>query len=321
LFITARQHNETFQERLKQPSLIATFPPVRRVLTASICLAATCLSVPAEAVTPVTPRKPVKLTTASKTIVFGGLYANGAAIAKCPAGTKVVSGGFAATPPTSGSGPRIVPYESRRVDQRRWRASGTNVSRVAGGSLTAFAYCRRLPKRQKIRAVNGGAVVRQLPATGQARARCPRRQSVVSGGFLVPPQNAGSPQVLVSESTRGDSRTWLATGVDLASKGTATVTSYAYCLPVKSAKQVFGTAEVPASTSSGTPSATAFTQPCPTGRAIGGGFASPYVHEGLRSAVLVYQSQLSSSTTWAASGVETGGARGSGTLIAGALCG
>ncbi|MGI9019306.1 MAG: hypothetical protein ACR2G3_01175 [Solirubrobacterales bacterium] len=66
----------------------------------------------------------------------------GTATAKCRKGQEAVSGGFE-QPGTFGTseGSEIYFYESHRIGDRRWTASGLNQGDPA--ILTAFAYCKR----------------------------------------------------------------------------------------------------------------------------------------------------------------------------------
>lgn len=79
------------------------------------------------------------LTQARRSTMLGNDEA-GSATAKCERGTEAVAGGFFAPGGFStGGGSEIYFYESRRVRERKWRASGLNQGDPA--RLTAYAYC------------------------------------------------------------------------------------------------------------------------------------------------------------------------------------
>jgi hypothetical protein len=73
-------------------------------------------------------------TSADLAPSLGG--ASATAVARCPAGTRVLSGGFEA--PTFASG--VLVHESRRVSRRSWRVSASSQT-PATGTLGAHVYC------------------------------------------------------------------------------------------------------------------------------------------------------------------------------------
>lgn len=82
-----------------------------------------------------------RLTQAAGSTRLGNDEA-GSATAKCERGTEAVSGGFFAPGGFStGGGSEIYFYESRRLRERKWRASGLNQGDPA--RLIAYAYCTR----------------------------------------------------------------------------------------------------------------------------------------------------------------------------------
>jgi len=167
-----------------------------------------------------------KSTTVEGTPFMSSDYGTGSATAKCPRGTKAVSGGFD-TPDFVVTGDyendsRITPYASRRQGGRKWTVEAANYA-GAEGTLVASVYCREghaLDKKKKTVTVEGD------PATGvvgEAVAKCPKGTRVVSGGFDL----GGAEGDLLASRKRGG-RKWLAS----ASVGfplTRELTTFAYC--------------------------------------------------------------------------------------------
>jgi hypothetical protein len=152
----------------------------------------------------------------------------GDATARCPRGTKVVSGGFDNPDfDTQGgfTGPNIRPYESVKVGKRSWRISAYNRSNEAG-ILVAYAYCHKgkaLKTRQASIALPLGPG--GFP-NGTVVASCKRSQRVVSGGFSSDqPSDFTGP--FFARSKRMGKRKWVVSA--LANVLGPTITAYAYC--------------------------------------------------------------------------------------------
>ena len=105
------------------------------------------------------------------------------ASAACPAGTKIVSGGFEASPvDTVGTTPVLYVSESRRASKRRWEASAFSNGNEEG-ELEAAAYCA---KERKPKARHASTTLDSATPSASVIAHCKRRERVVSGGFGSP---------------------------------------------------------------------------------------------------------------------------------------
>jgi hypothetical protein len=160
--------------------------------------------------------------TASETVEIEGDSAK--AKATCSADRRAVAGGF--------KGPEFsealtFPKLLRRAGRRGWTA-GVEVVDGSAGELTAYAYCEDEDSSlAKLRAKTKSKVI---PDTGfgdpstAVRARCPRGETPVSGGFSG--QLVGTPYA--SASRRKGRRSWVAvfTAHDPDTKGTAQANCY-----------------------------------------------------------------------------------------------
>ena len=143
-----------------------------------------------------------------------------------PRGKTVQLGGFAvfdegaAPPPRGGPVSGFLPASMRTVSDRKWRVSG--IAGFPGVKLTAVAGCADLPAPT--------AVTHKEPIEGggsktSAKAKCPRGEAVVMGGFKQTPYNGGGPYI--RGLTRPDSRVWVATAWEFDEP--ASLTAIAYC--------------------------------------------------------------------------------------------
>lgn len=172
-----------------------------------------------------------KLKSASKRATVEGTpfmssdYGTGEATAKCPRGTKAVSGGFANPDFAVTGGPvdtRIIPYVSRRKGRRKWTVEAANYGE-AEGTLVAYVYCHEgsaLDKRRKsiTLAPTSGDV-----AAGEATAKCPKGDRVVAGGF-----EASGREATLLASRKVGGRKWEAAAT-VGYPETATLAAVAYC--------------------------------------------------------------------------------------------
>jgi hypothetical protein len=228
-------------------------PKLRFVLAVSLTVA--FLALPASAAA----------ATRSTTTTAAGNGAIASATAKCPSGQRATGGGFAAPTPTAA--PFIVVYESRKVGQRSWLASGqifdpgaTNLART----VTAFVYCRDGAPSTKSRAASVTAF--GPPAFFTADARCSSGKAQ-AGGFAGPPPNPSVFNHAVADSFRADKKTWRSR-MNSQIPGT-TFTSYVYCADAKKPAARSGSTT---STTSGTFD-TALSGECKRGtKAVAGGF-------------------------------------------------
>ena len=150
------------------------------------------------------------------------------ATARCPRGTKVISGGFKASPiDTVGDTPVLYVSESRRAGKRKWEASAFSDGNEAG-ELTATASCDRA---RKPKARSASTTLSDVPPNtpfDAATARCRRGERVVAGGFGSP-DDSGSATPKFMASKRAGRRRWIASGFYGNIGAPIEITSYAYC--------------------------------------------------------------------------------------------
>jgi hypothetical protein len=152
----------------------------------------------------------------------------GTAIAKCPRGTKVVSGGFD-NPDFAFEGgysaTNIRPYESRKIGKRKWMVSASNRSDTAG-TLIAYAYCHEGKKLKTKHASESLALGGGGFPLDSATASCKRTQRAVSGGFASDePADFGGP--FFTGSRREGKRRWTVTAA--ANELGPAITAFVYC--------------------------------------------------------------------------------------------
>jgi hypothetical protein len=157
---------------------------------------------------------------------FMGVTRTGEATARCPAGTRVIGGGFG-NPTVRVTGDyendnRILPYISRKAGPRSWTVEAANFG-GADGTLVAYAYCQDVPSLRTKRTTATFTAPPDEVRQGSTVARCPRGQRVVSGGFKVV---ALDPHVVASRKV--GARRWKASA-SVPSPGQTKLTAYAYC--------------------------------------------------------------------------------------------
>ena len=174
------------------------------------------------------PRGPSAASTSTTVdgTPFMGTTSTGGATARCPAGTKVISGGFDnpsfRVTGDYGTDTRLIPYLSRRSGPREWTVEAANFG-GADGRLVAYAYCQDVPApRAKRQRATFTAPMDEVVA-GAVVARCARGQRVLSGGFKLT-----GPEPHLVASRRARRRGWKVTGA-VGYPGQVTVTAYAYC--------------------------------------------------------------------------------------------
>lgn len=144
---------------------------------------------------------------------------------RCPQGTKVISGGFAAEPITPNPTPVLTISESRKVGKRTWEVSAF-ANGNEEGDLAAYAHCRegkKLKTKQSSAPLSSDA-----DESAVIEARCKRKQRVVSGGFGSPDDSGGDTPVVFTSKKAGR-RSW-GVGAFVGITGNPTeVTAYAYC--------------------------------------------------------------------------------------------
>jgi hypothetical protein len=149
--------------------------------------------------------------------------------ARCPRGTKAISGGYRAAPidfdaPVT---PVIFITESRRSDDKRaWDVAAASVGND-DGDLTAHAVCSA---KGKLKAKQASATLSDQPGESfrEIDARCKRKQRVVSGGWTMTTDNAEAAPVIMASKKLGK-RGWRVTAPLGGTGIPVDVTAYAYC--------------------------------------------------------------------------------------------
>ncbi len=229
-----------------------------------------------------------------RTVTQGGVAGGGAtgagptvtAVARCPKGTKAVSGGFTSSVPAIPSHWLVISESIMTPKRDGWRVSGSeHYATPAIDSFGAYAYCEK--RRRSI--LSGGTVrtdfIPSVPGqtTGNT-ARCPRHTSAISGGF-----RTSSTEAYFNRS-RGFGDDW---SVEVTNVGGTTQDPYdveAYCVRGK-VQRAAATGIVPGG--GPTPGIVTITETpvCSNGRFVrGGGYGASPPAAGLVSGPLVFRS-------------------------------
>jgi hypothetical protein len=152
------------------------------------------------------------------------------AIASCPRGQYLFSGGFQRTnftTPFLTLGGNYV-TESRAISPKAWQVTATAAG-FDGGELTAIAYCVRNdgPLFTEVSASTSVPSGRSATATTQG---CPPGLELIAGGFSF----GGSQDAFFADGSINPDGTWSATGFGYFGPAPA-LTAYGYCLPVSGA--------------------------------------------------------------------------------------
>ena len=149
------------------------------------------------------------------------------AIARCPGGQQLITGGFQRTNFGSDGGDYIT--ESRAVGSNAWKVTGSafiGSGTTGGGELTAIAYCARSKKRI-LTEVNSAPVPVALGTNASVTTPdCPGNLRLTTTGFALDSRNAF---YAGNSINRGDTTTASAFGYF----GPANLTAYGYCQRAK----------------------------------------------------------------------------------------
>jgi hypothetical protein len=192
----------------------------------------------------------------------------------CPGGKFPVGGGMSISPPTGSDGEGIYPHSYERLGaQRGWHISVVFLD-PSPGSTT--------PRDVTVQAVCGFGVIPATPTPhntvylrpGQTKtvtARCPKGQSLVSGGFQRTDFRSDGGDY-VTESHAVGTNAWVVSGHAYGT-GSGELTAIAYCVRMK--RPILSeVASSPAPVTAGG-SATTTTPTCPAGkRMVTGGFST-----------------------------------------------
>ena len=193
--------------------------------------------------------------------------------AKCPRGTRRVSGGFASNQDRT-SGP--VMFASKAAHGRKWKAAG-NVFEPSFGEnykVTTIADCaHRAPHTSTAKS---STTISAADGKGSVTAICPHGTRAISGGFATSYNGAGPEGNLVYESRRVKQRRWKTSATHTFGGPDTKLTSFAYCGHSPRLESASDT--VPVDDSNPSSEATAH---CPSHtRAVSGGFTSTLSPEG-----------------------------------------
>jgi hypothetical protein len=155
-----------------------------------------------------------------------GSEEQGGAIAACPRGSRVVSGGYTAPFHPSLIGSALFVFTSKRVGVRKWKAAAAN-NGGAKGTLRAFAYCDKPGPRLVARSKSVAIPEPEQPA--RATATCPTGLQVYSGGFQDTNYGSGVGQseIVPFESFRVNKQKWVVGGRNFIDGGT--LVAHVYC--------------------------------------------------------------------------------------------
>jgi hypothetical protein len=162
--------------------------------------------------------------------VFVRRHKTNTAVAHCPAGQYLFSGGFQrtnfTTPFRTLGGNYIT--ESRAISSTAWQVRAAAVSHD-GGELTAIAYCARSPA-PLITEVSASAPLPGWQAATATTPPCPPGLRLTAGGFSF----NGSRDAFFAAGWINSDETWSATGFGYLGPAPA-LTAYGYCLAVSDA--------------------------------------------------------------------------------------
>jgi hypothetical protein len=144
-------------------------------------------------------------------------------VARCPKGSRAISGGWAMTDAEETG---LLAISSRRVGTRRWAVGAIQATSDSFFThLLPTAYCKIGARPTKPMSTTGSVPSGE---TASVDATCPKGRKAVAGGFAVPTTSDFSRGGFLVASRRAGRRTWRVV-VYAPTPGGATVTAYAYC--------------------------------------------------------------------------------------------
>ena len=149
------------------------------------------------------------------------------AIARCPGGQQLITGGFQRTNFGSDGGDYVT--ESRAVGSNAWKVTGSafiGSGTTGGGELTAIAYCASSKKRILTEVNSAPVPVAQGTNASVTTPDCPGNLRLTTTGFALDSRNAF---YAGNSINGGDTTTASAFGYF----GPANLTAYGYCQRAK----------------------------------------------------------------------------------------
>ena len=165
-------------------------------------------------------------------VAFVGPGQTSTAVATCPNGTRLFSGGFQRTDFTSGGGVYVT--ESRAISDRSWSVTGHALGSW-GGEMAALVYC--MASRQDLVTEVSADASTSSGLTSSLRLHdymtattpaCPPGNQMVSGGF----SENGSTAAFFANGVFNPDGTWSASAFNYFGGSSTKLTAYAYCLPL-----------------------------------------------------------------------------------------
>jgi hypothetical protein len=164
--------------------------------------------------------------TRSVSVPLGAVGSTVTGLARCPSGTKVLSGGFSV--PAANSAFSALVSRSILGNGIGWVVDATRLAGTDAGNMTAYSYCAELGKtatRSASIAVLGNTGLAQYAATPV----CPKNTSLRGGGFATStPVNGSAGSALVFESRPVDG-TWRSAAAPGGTTAKSTLVSNSYC--------------------------------------------------------------------------------------------
>jgi hypothetical protein len=155
--------------------------------------------------------------------IEGARGTKGRGVARCPKGSRAISGGWAMTDAEETG---LLVISSHRVGARRWAVRAIQATSDSFFTdLLPTAYCKIGARPTKPVSATGSVPSGE---TGSVDATCPRGRKAVAGGFEVPTTSDFSRGAFPVASRRAGRRTWRLIVYAPTPEG-ATVTAYAYC--------------------------------------------------------------------------------------------
>jgi hypothetical protein len=170
----------------------------------------------------------LRVTTATKRVPSQSART---VIARCPAGTEAVGGGFGTYKFSQPDGPTVLPLTSKRFGDRGWKVLGVNFPMgpmTRPGTVVAHAYCAAVPYKlitahKSVSPPPGSVKTFDVPCPSHARA--------VSGGFdghVLIQGTQSTATAAITSKRAGGGRVWRTSALStFETPGTST--AYAYC--------------------------------------------------------------------------------------------
>ncbi len=168
-----------------------------------------------------------KIATSSAAVpLTATLHGTTSVLALCPAGTKMLSGGFA-TPAANAMDASYV-SRSAPAGASGWVVDATNLSGTAARNVTGLANCLKLAKAKQIS--EEVAVLGPANTTRSVRTpACPKNTIVRGGGFATSTPVSGLQATALVYESRRVGATWVSSASASGNSTSSTLVSTALC--------------------------------------------------------------------------------------------